>query len=92
MIIWCRIHGNDMGVVEPHPGSGLAELAVRHPRWRNRFAVMAGIEGRHNERQILEDRAIANVEISGCRDCGPREVPIKDLLAAFNAGLPKIRV
>lgn len=81
-----------MGVVEPHPGSGLAELAYREPRWRDRFAVAAGIEGRHNARQILEDRAIARVEVGGCRECGPREIPIKDLLAAYAAGLPKIRV
>lgn len=92
MIVWCRIHGNDMGVVEPHPGSGLAELAYREPRWRNRSAVAAGIEGRHNARHILEDRAISMIEVGGCRDCGPREVPIKDLLAAYRAGLPKIRI
>ena len=92
MIVWCRIHGNDMGVVERHPGSGLAELAYRDPRWRDRFSVIAGIEGRHNARQILEDRAIAMIKVGGCRECGLREVPIKDLLAAFAAGLPKIRV
>jgi hypothetical protein len=92
VIVYCRIHGNDMGVVEPHPGSGLVQLSCRDPRWRDRFAAMAGIEGRHNSRQILEDRAISEIPVRGCRDCGPREVPIKDLLAAFAAGLPKIRV
>ena len=92
MIVWCRIHANDMGIVEPHPGSGLAELSYRDPRWRDRFGVMAGIEGRHNARQILEGRAIAMIAVGGCRECGPREIPIKDLLAAYNAGLPKIRV
>ena len=92
MIVYCRIHGNDMGVVRPHPGSGLAELAYRDPRWRDRFAVMAGTEGRHNAREILEDRTIATVKVGGCRGCGPRQVPIKDLLAAYAAGLPKIRV
>ena len=92
MIVYCRIHGNDMGVVEPHPGNGQAELAYRDPRWRDRHAVMAGIEGRHNARHILEDRAIEVIEVGGCRECGPRPVPIKELLAAFAAGLPKIRV
>lgn len=92
MIVYCRLHGQDMGVVEPHPGSGLAELAYREPRWRDRYAIAAGIKGRHNARQILEGRAITRIEVGGCRECGPRQVPIEDLLAAFAAGLPKIRV
>ena len=40
-----------------------------------------GVEGRHNARQILEDRAISVIKVGGCRACGPREIPIKDLLA-----------
>ena len=92
MIVYCRIHANDMGIVEPHPGSGLAELSYRQPRWRDRYAIAAGIRGRHNARQIIEDRGVSVIEVDACRDCGPREIPIKDLFAAFAAGLPKIRV
>lgn len=42
---WCRIHWNDMGVVEPHSGSGLAELSYRDPRWRDKYAVVARSRG-----------------------------------------------
>lgn len=81
-----------MGVVEPHPRSGQAELSYRDPRWRDEYTVAAGIEGRHNARQILQDRAISMIDVGGCRECGPRKIPIKELLAAYAAGLPKIRV
>ena len=54
-----------MGVVEPHSGSGLAELSYRDPRWRDEYAVAAGDEGRHNARQILEDRAISVIKFGG---------------------------
>ena len=90
MIIYCRVHGEVMGVVDHHPGNGLAELRYRDPRWRQHHAALAGVEGRHNSRAILEDRAVTRIVAGGCASCGPRELPIKDLLDAFAAELPKI--
>jgi hypothetical protein len=93
VIVYCRDHGSDLCIVEMSSGR-FAQLRSRDPRWRDRHAAMAQIEGRHNAvfNIGLPDWSRPTVEARGCRDCGPRELPVQDLLAAFAAGLPKIHV
>jgi hypothetical protein len=90
VIIYCRVHGKEMGVVDRHPIGGFVRLSVREPRWRDRYAAEARLEGRYNSFQNLEGRAGTTIPAAGCRGCGPRELPIQHLVAAFAAGLPYI--
>ncbi len=89
MIVYCRAHGNVMGVVERHPTGGFPQLSSRSPRWRDRYAAQAQVTGRHNSWQRLDDRAVLTLPADGCRRCGSRELPIKDLLLLSGLGFRK---
>ena len=92
MIVYCRAHSTVYGVVRRHPGGGFPELVCTHPRLRAHHLAAAGFDRRNSSRQRLDDRAVSTVVADGCHVCGPRDLPIKDLLAAFSTGLPKFRV
>jgi hypothetical protein len=93
MNVYCREHGKSLGVVELSP-VGVRKFVYRSARWRDRHAAMAQIEGRHNANEHLDDRGrgVTTVKTDACGQCGRRDLPINDLIAAFEAGLPKIRV
>lgn len=90
MNVYCRDHGQSMGVVDTAPG-GFPQFHTRSPRWRNRNAAELGHpDWRSNSWTNL--REWTRPEVRGwCRDCdGPRYLPVADLLEAFEAGRPKI--
>jgi hypothetical protein len=92
VIVYCRIHGGSMGVVGPHPVGGFTQFAERSPRMRAHHMAAARLEGHDSGFYNLERWTRPTVPAAGCGDCGSRELPVKDLRAAFEAGLPKIRV
>ena len=92
MIVYCRFHGDVMGVVERHPVGGFPQLKYRGPRMRAHHMAAARHEGHDSAFQRLDNRSRPTLEAGGCERCGLREVQIKELRAAFEAGLPKIRV
>jgi hypothetical protein len=85
-----------MGVVERHPVGGFVQLRYRPSRIRRHHLEAAGLlnDGRDAAFQRLEDRGrgVTTLQVTGCASCGSRDLSIRDLLAAFNAGLPKVRV
>ena len=86
MIVYCQRHGRGLGVVEPHPVGGFTAFEWRTPQWRDRFAAEAGIDGRHNGFVNLREATAPTILVNGCRDCGPRELSVADLLGAFDRG------
>jgi hypothetical protein len=87
--IYCE-HGRVFGVVELNPVGGFPELRVRTPRWRDRHAAALGHpDDRDNVHWRLAELIHPTYEAEGCRDCGPRQLPVRDLLAAFEAGRSK---
>lgn len=81
-----------MGIVAPNAVGGFTQLAFRDPRIRAHHLAWARIEGHDSGFYNLDEWARPTVPAAGCGDCGSRELPVKDLRAAFAAGLPKIRV
>ncbi len=89
MNIFCQ-HSRVFGVVYQQAPGGDIKLRVRTPRWRNRHAVTLGHpEERDNSHWNLTLWTRPTVKAEGCRDCGPRQLPVQDLLAAFKAGRSK---
>ena len=88
MKIYCE-HDRVFGVVEHNPVGGFPELRVRSPRWRDRHAVAVGHPGRDNAHWNLAEWTRPTITAEGCRDCGLRELPVSDLLTAFEAGHSK---
>jgi hypothetical protein len=90
VIVYCREHGQSMGVVDMAPG-GFPQFHTRKPRWRDRNAAELGHpDERSNSWTNL--RETTSPEVQGwCRDCdGPRLVRVAALLEAFDGGLSKI--
>ena len=92
MILYCRIHGANMGFVAPNPVGGFTQIAFRSPRMRAHHMAAARLEGHDSGFYNLDEWSHPTVPAEGCGDCGSRELPVKDLRAAFAAGLHKIRV
>jgi hypothetical protein len=89
VIVYCRMHGRSLCVVDKHPVGGFPQLRYRSPRWTAPWAEKSGI-GSDNGTWNLRDTTSTTVEAEGCRDCGPRGLPVAALLAAFDGGLAKI--
>jgi hypothetical protein len=88
--VWCSEHGRSMGIVRLHKGAW-PEFVTRSPRWRDRNAAELGHpEERDNSWTNLREWTRPEVEAKGCRECGPRMLPVADLLAAFEGGRSKI--
>jgi hypothetical protein len=92
VIVYCRIHDVSMGVVEPNPVGGSLSLGSVTLGCVPITWAAARIEGHDNALYNLAEWSRPTIVVEGCQLCGPREVPVKQLLAAFAAGLPKIRV
>ena len=84
MKVYCP-HGRVFCVVDANPGH--PELRVRTPRWRDELSAQAGIPGeRDNARWRLDVSHNSPIRAEGCRECGPRELPVRELLIALEAG------
>jgi hypothetical protein len=77
------------GIVERVPATGKLRFAYRSARWRDRFSAMLPDHSHENSRRIL-DPADSMVEAEGCRCCGVRELPVEDLIEAFEEGRSKM--
>jgi hypothetical protein len=87
--LYCQ-HSGVFGVVyQQAPGADI-KLRLRTPRWRNRHAVALGHpEERDNSHWNLTQWTRPTVMVQGCRDCGPREMLVHDLVSAFEEGRSK---
>jgi len=87
--IYCQ-HNGVFGVVYQQAPEADVKLRLRTPRWRNRHAATLGHpEERDNSHWNLTQWTRPTVTANGCRDCGPREIVVRDLVAAFEAGHSK---
>lgn len=89
MIVWCSEHSISIGAVNPAPG-GFPQFTTRHPRWRDRFAPQAGIDGRDNELTNLTYSLGGQVNAWCREESSPRRISADELLEAFEAGRAKI--
>jgi hypothetical protein len=91
VIVYCRNHARSIGAVTLAPG-GFPQFSTRHPRWRDRFASQAGINGRDNELTNLRVAGGGEVQAWCPSEQEPRFLSVAALLAAFGAGSAKIQV
>jgi hypothetical protein len=89
VIVWCSEHSISIGAVNLSPG-GFPQFTTRSPRWRDRYAPQAGIDGRDNELTNLSYSLGSEVNAWCRKENHPRRILADDLLEAFEAGHEKI--